>query len=96
VDHRGKIILSSYCVKLENNFFFGEIFIPITKKKLALLFSKVKLSHYMSWNSFSTLALEGGEWSASHPSHALPLGKVPWYPLDRKLDGSQSQSGHRG
>jgi len=23
-----------------------------------------------------------------------PPGKNPWYPLDRRLDGPQSQSGH--
>jgi len=27
---------------------------------------------------------------------ALPQGKRPWYPLDRRLDGPQSQSGHGG
>jgi hypothetical protein len=27
--------------------------------------------------SFSTSALDGGEWSASRPSRALPLGKGP-------------------
>jgi hypothetical protein len=47
--------------------------------------------------SYLTSALDGGEWSASHPSRALyPQGKDPWYPLDRRLGGPQSQSGHRG
>jgi len=36
--------------------------------------------------SFMTMALEGGEGSASCPSHSLPLGKT-WYPLYRKLVG---------
>jgi len=27
---------------------------------------------------------------------ALPPGKEPWYPLDRRLGGPQSQSGHGG
>jgi hypothetical protein len=27
---------------------------------------------------------------------ALPLGKNPWYPLDRRLDGPQSRSGRGG
>jgi hypothetical protein len=31
--------------------------------------------------SFLTLALEGGEWSPSHPGHALPLGKEPLVPI---------------
>jgi hypothetical protein len=31
--------------------------------------------------SFTTSALDGGEWSASRPGHALPPGKDPRYPL---------------
>jgi hypothetical protein len=31
-----------------------------------------------------------------HTPVALPPGKEPWYPLDRRLGGSQSQSVHRG
>jgi hypothetical protein len=46
--------------------------------------------------SFLTSALDGGEWSASRPSRALPRGKDPWYPLNRRLGGPQSQSGRRG
>jgi hypothetical protein len=46
--------------------------------------------------SFMTSALDGGDWSASCPSCALPLGKPPQYPLDRRQDGPQSRSGHRG
>jgi hypothetical protein len=46
--------------------------------------------------SFSTLAQDGGEWSASHPGRALPLGKDPWYPLDRRLGRPQNWSGRRG
>jgi hypothetical protein len=42
-----------------------------------------------------TSALDGGEWSASHPGH-FPQGKTPWYPLDRRLGGPQSYSGHNG
>jgi hypothetical protein len=45
--------------------------------------------------SFLTLALDGGEWSASRSGHALPWGKDPRYPLYRRLGGPQSQSGHR-
>jgi hypothetical protein len=64
---------------------------------------KVKLSHYTPWRrlggedvyyySFLTSALNGGEWSASRPSRALPQGKDPRYPLDRRLGGPQSWSG---
>jgi hypothetical protein len=47
--------------------------------------------------SFLTSALDGGEWSASRPGRALyPRGKDPRYPLDRRLGGPQSRSGHRG
>jgi hypothetical protein len=38
-----------------------------------------------------TSELGGGVWSASHPQ-----GKNPWYPLDRRLGGSQSRSGRGG
>jgi hypothetical protein len=31
--------------------------------------------------SFLTLALDGGEWSASRPGRALPLGKGPLVPI---------------
>jgi hypothetical protein len=37
--------------------------------------------------SFLTLALEGGERSASRPGRALPPGKGPQYPLYRRLGG---------
>jgi hypothetical protein len=42
-----------------------------------------------------TLALEGGEWSASRPgrfTHATGAG----YPLNRRLGGPQSRFGHFG
>jgi hypothetical protein len=52
----------------------------------------LKLSHYTprrslggedvySSYSFMTSALDGGEWSASRPSHALPPGKGPPVPI---------------
>jgi len=31
-----------------------------------------------------------------HAPAALPPGKRPWYPLDRRLGGPQIQSGHGG
>jgi hypothetical protein len=46
--------------------------------------------------SFTTSALDGGEWSATRPGRALPLGNGPLYPLYRRLGGPQSRSGHRG
>jgi hypothetical protein len=30
-----------------------------------------------------------------HLGRSLPPGKDPWYPLDRRLGGPQSWSGHR-
>jgi hypothetical protein len=35
--------------------------------------------------------LDGGEWSASRPGCFNPQGKIPWYPLDRRLGGPQSR-----
>jgi len=40
--------------------------------------------------------LDGGEWSASHPSSFTPREKIPWYPIDRRLGGPQSHSGCGG
>jgi hypothetical protein len=40
---------------------------------------------------FLISALFGGEWSASRPGRFTPR-----YPLDRRLGGPQSWSGHRG
>jgi hypothetical protein len=46
--------------------------------------------------SFSTSALDGGEWSASRSGRAISPGKGPWYPLERRLGGPQSRTGQRG
>jgi hypothetical protein len=72
---------------------------------LTACYTKLKLSQYTprrrlgerrySSYSFSTSALDGGEWSASRPSRALPPGKGPPVPLYRRLGGPQSRSGHR-
>jgi hypothetical protein len=43
---------------------------------------------YSSYSLF-TSAIDGGEWSASRPGHALLLGKDPRYPLDRRPNGPQ-------
>jgi hypothetical protein len=45
---------------------------------------------------FLTSALAVGEWSASHPRRFTRRGNSPWYPLDRRLSGPQSQTGRRG
>jgi hypothetical protein len=44
---------------------------------------------------FLTLALDDGEWSASCPG-CFNSGEKPPYPLDSKLSGPQSWSGHCG
>jgi hypothetical protein len=45
--------------------------------------------------SFTTSALDEGEWSASRPGRDLPPAKRPRYPLYSRLGGPQSRSGHR-
>jgi hypothetical protein len=49
-------------------------------------------------SAFLTSALVGGEWSASRPCRVtlFPRKRAPWYSLDRRLSGSQSQSGRYG
>jgi len=47
-------------------------------------------------HAFLTSVLEGGEWSTSHLGHFTPWGKSSEYPLDRRLVGPQSWSGHSG
>jgi hypothetical protein len=42
---------------------------------------------------FLTLALDGGEWSASRPSSYTPRGNRPRCPLGRRLDEPQRRSG---
>jgi hypothetical protein len=45
--------------------------------------------------SFTTLALDGGEWLLSYPGHALPLGKGPPVPIVQEVGWPQSRFGHR-
>jgi hypothetical protein len=45
---------------------------------------------------YSTLIVDGDEWSALRPAPLNPGGKVPArHPVDRKLDETYSSSGHR-
>jgi hypothetical protein len=53
---------------------------PLMPKAKAVLRRSVGERRYSSY-SFSTSALDGGEWSASHPGHALPPGKGPPVPI---------------
>jgi hypothetical protein len=62
--------------------------------RVQLVASKVKQSRYTPWRrlggeeysfySFTTSALDGGEWSASRPGRALPPGKGPPVPIVQK------------
>jgi hypothetical protein len=40
-----------------------------------------------------TSAVDGGEWSASHPGYFTPRKRAPRTHLDRRLGGPQSRSG---
>jgi hypothetical protein len=44
---------------------------------------------------YLTLALVGGEWSASRPGRFTP-GEITRYPLNRGLGEPQNRSGRRG
>jgi hypothetical protein len=44
---------------------------------------KVKQSHYTPWRRLGG-ALDGGEWSASRPCHALPPGRGPTVPIGQE------------
>jgi len=46
-------------------------------------------------HTFIAPAIDGDEWSASHPA-TLPTGKEPLALLDRRLGGPQSRSGRDG
>jgi hypothetical protein len=46
--------------------------------------------------SFTTSALDGVSGQHHAPAALYPQGKDPRYPLDRRLGGPQSRSGHRG
>jgi hypothetical protein len=47
-------------------------------------------------HAFLNSALDGDEWSASSSSRFIRRERVPWHPLDRRLDGQQNRSGVGG
>jgi hypothetical protein len=55
---------------------------------------------YWEWRYSSThsltSAVDGGEWSASHPGRFITRERTPFNPLDRRLGGPQSRSEHGG
>jgi hypothetical protein len=67
---------------------------------------KVKQSHYTPWSRFGGRGIAPTHSRLRHymgvsgqrhaPAALYPRGKDPWYPLDRRLGGPQSRSGHRG
>jgi hypothetical protein len=85
-------------------FFWWSVFkLPVNEKQIVK--GKVQFSLSMPWrhtagvevllHPFLTLALDGGEWSTSHPVH-LTLWKQPWYALNERLGESRNQSGRFG
>jgi hypothetical protein len=38
-----------------------------------------------SFHTLITLAFDGGEQSVSDTNHSIPLRKIPWNPLNRRL-----------
>jgi hypothetical protein len=83
-------------------FFCWSIFkLPVSKKQIVK--GKVQFSLSMPWrrtagvdvllHPFLSLALDGDEWSASHPICLTPW-KQPWYTLNGRLGESLNQSGH--
>jgi hypothetical protein len=65
-------------------------------KAVSLHRAGVKGERKYSSYSFLTPALDGGEWSASHPGRSSPPIKGSPVPIYRRLVGPQSRSGHRG
>jgi hypothetical protein len=80
--------VGSLCTPIENQpsllvIIFSFICPTLGKGKVVPLRSiqaHVDERRYSSYN-FLTSALEGGEWSASHPGLALPPGKEPPVPI---------------
>jgi hypothetical protein len=62
----------------------SSILLYVTKSSKAVLLHAMEVlggeTRYSSY-SFTTSALDGGEWSASRPCHALPPGKGPPVPI---------------
>jgi hypothetical protein len=65
-----------------------------SSKAVLLRHAGAKGKRWYSSYSFLISALDRGEWSASRPGHSLRRGKNTRYPLDRRLGGPQSWSGH--
>jgi hypothetical protein len=56
------------------------VYVKIKVVPLRSIEAQLGDSRYSSY-SFLTSALEGGEWSASHPNRVLPPGKEPPVPI---------------
>jgi hypothetical protein len=71
----------------------------ILQRKIKLsccLHADAKAERRYNSYSFFNSAVDGGEWSASRLGRALPPGKEPQYPLDRRLGGTQCWCEDRG
>jgi hypothetical protein len=53
----------------------------LKKKGKAVPLQARRERRYIALPLFFTSALDGGEWSASRPGHALPPGKEPLVPI---------------
>jgi hypothetical protein len=76
----------------------SSILLYVSKSSKAVLLHAMEVlggeTRYSSY-SFTTSALDGGEWSASRPCHAIPPGKGPPVPIVQEA-GPQSRYGHTG
>jgi hypothetical protein len=82
--------LSLHCFSFNFNVITQSVTDNMADKGMVSM-DKVKLSCYTPWRhmggeevqllSYLTLALHGGEWSASRPDRALPPGKRPQVPI---------------
>jgi hypothetical protein len=90
------LILTKNLLSFSNVFSLCPRGIKVESKAVSLYHSGAKGDRRYSSYLFLTSALDGDEWSASHSSRALPRGKDSTHPLDRRLGGPQSWSGHRG
>jgi hypothetical protein len=82
----------SKVVPLLNQVQNHEDILYLTKNHTMKMYGEVDVQLHI----FLTLALDGGECSVSDLSHFTPVERDPQYPLDTRLGGPQSQSGHDG
>jgi hypothetical protein len=86
--------------KIENVHLEAFIYVSCKKVKLSLCLAKHHaMKTYGEWRYSSTHFDLGTRWRWAVSITLRPLcpqGKNPWYPMDRRLGGHQSRSGHNG